>query len=287
MRSFAFATALLCASAPSFAAYTLQVSEVGGNVVAQGSGTLNTTSLTTNGVAGGYNALVFPSGGAIFVGPEIANNTHNWVTISGPSSIGSGGALVIADSGSGDKVGVQVGSTLVVPDTYVSGAPLLSESTWNAATFASLGLTPGQYVWTWGSGANADSFTLRIGLVQTITFTSTPPAGVTPGGAPYAVSATGGGSGNPVVFTIDPAAAGVCSIAGTNVSFNAVGTCVINANQAGGAGFAPATQQQQNINVAAVAAVPSSIPTLSEWGLIIMSSLIAMFGIARVRRRSS
>ncbi len=42
----------------------------------------------------------------------------------------------------------------------------------------------------------------------------------------------------------------------------------------------------------AVAAAPipagaTSIPTLSEWGLIIMSSLIAMFGIARVRRRGS
>ncbi len=41
----------------------------------------------------------------------------------------------------------------------------------------------------------------------------------------------------------------------------------------------------------AVAAVPlpagaTSIPTLSEWGLIIMSSLIAMLGIARVRRHS-
>lgn len=42
------------------------------------------------------------------------------------------------------------------------------------------------------------------------------------------------------------------------------------------------------INVTAALSAPggtSSIPTLSEWGLIIMSSLIAMFGIARTRRR--
>ncbi len=38
-------------------------------------------------------------------------------------------------------------------------------------------------------------------------------------------------------------------------------------------------------NTMAVAATPASIPTLSEWGLILMSSLVAMFGLARARRR--
>ena len=36
----------------------------------------------------------------------------------------------------------------------------------------------------------------------------------------------------------------------------------------------------------AVAANAASIPTLSEWGMIFLSSLIAMFGIAKVRRRN-
>lgn len=30
-------------------------------------------------------------------------------------------------------------------------------------TFATLGLTQGTYIWNWGSGANADTFTLNIG----------------------------------------------------------------------------------------------------------------------------
>jgi hypothetical protein len=30
-------------------------------------------------------------------------------------------------------------------------------------TFASIGLTPGTYTWTWGSGSNADSLTVQIG----------------------------------------------------------------------------------------------------------------------------
>jgi len=36
--------------------------------------------------------------------------------------------------------------------------------TFNNATLASLGVTPGTYVWTWGDGAN-QRFTLRIGTV--------------------------------------------------------------------------------------------------------------------------
>jgi hypothetical protein len=34
--------------------------------------------------------------------------------------------------------------------------------TFNNATFASLGVTPGAYIWTWGIGAN-QNFTLQIG----------------------------------------------------------------------------------------------------------------------------
>lgn len=37
--------------------------------------------------------------------------------------------------------------------------------------------------------------------------------------------------------------------------------------------------------VAAAAAVATSVPTLSEWGVIVLASLMAMFGIAATRRR--
>ncbi|MDQ6836787.1 MAG: Ig-like domain repeat protein, partial [Actinomycetota bacterium] len=82
---------------------------------------------------------------------------------------------------------------------------------------------------------------------QAITFTSTPPANATVGGH-YTPTATGGGSGNPVVFTIDAAStAGACSISATGmVSFTGAGTCVIDANQAGNTNFSPAAQVQQS-----------------------------------------
>ncbi|HZF12168.1 MAG TPA: Ig-like domain-containing protein, partial [Thermoanaerobaculia bacterium] len=80
---------------------------------------------------------------------------------------------------------------------------------------------------------------------QTITFTSTPPAGAKVGGPTYTVTATAT-SGLPVTFTIDATATSVCSISGSTVSFLAVGTCVIDANQAGNANYNAAPQAQQS-----------------------------------------
>jgi hypothetical protein len=86
---------------------------------------------------------------------------------------------------------------------------------------------------------------------QAITFTSTPPANPTVGGT-YTVSATGGGSGNPVTFSIDSSStSGACSIPGTTVSFTGAGTCVIDANQAGNANYSAAPQVQQSFSIAA------------------------------------
>jgi hypothetical protein len=51
---------------------------------------------------------------------------------------------------------------LVVPQGYVSGNPLSDTSIYDNATFASLGVILGTYVWRWGTGADADSFTLNI-----------------------------------------------------------------------------------------------------------------------------
>ena len=90
------------------------------------------------------------------------------------------------------------------------------------------------------------SFDLDPGT-QSITFTSTPPNPAVVGGT-YTVTASGGGSGNPVTFSIDPSANGSCSISGATVTFVAAGTCVIDANQAGNASYAAATQVQQSFD---------------------------------------
>ena len=82
---------------------------------------------------------------------------------------------------------------------------------------------------------------------QSISFTSEPSRPTT--GATYVVTAKGGGSGNPVTFSIDAQSASTCSVAGTTVTFGRSGDCVIDANQAGNDQYSPAPQAQQKITV--------------------------------------
>ncbi|HEY4427503.1 MAG TPA: PKD domain-containing protein [Solirubrobacteraceae bacterium] len=84
---------------------------------------------------------------------------------------------------------------------------------------------------------------------QTISFTSNPPASATVGGPTYHVTATGGGSGNPVVFSIAPAASSVCKVSGATVSFIGAGTCTIDADQAGNETYLAATRVTQSFRV--------------------------------------
>jgi hypothetical protein len=88
-------------------------------------------------------------------------------------------------------------------------------------------------------------------LSQTITFTNTPPTAPVVGGS-YTVTATGGGSGNPVTFSVDAASTSGCTVNSATglVSLNGpAGTCVIDANQAGNGQYAPAPQMQQTVSV--------------------------------------
>jgi len=77
----------------------------------------------------------------------------------GPTSFGSG---LGSDptTASGDFVEM-ADRQLVVPLNYVSDTPLSDSMTFNNATLDTLGVTPGTYVWTWGTGAN-QNFTLVI-----------------------------------------------------------------------------------------------------------------------------
>lgn len=84
---------------------------------------------------------------------------------------------------------------------------------------------------------------------QTITITSTP---VDPSvGGTYNLTATGGLSGNPIVFS--SATTGVCTVSGSTVTFGHAGPCTINANQAGSTYYSAAPQVQQTFAVAKAA----------------------------------
>lgn len=82
-----------------------------------------------------------------------------------------------------------------------------------------------------------------LAVVQTVSFTSTPPAPATVGGPVYtAVAATS--SGLPVSFAAAPQSAGVCVVTGADVAFVGEGTCMLVARQAGDATHLAATAVQ-------------------------------------------
>ena len=94
---------------------------------------------------------------------------------------------------------------------------------------------------------------------QIITFTNTPPTSPTVG-ATYTVTATGGASGNPVLFSVDPSSTSGCTVNSASglVRLSApAGSCVIDANQAGNANFAAAAQVKQSVT----SLVPAGAPT--------------------------
>ena len=142
-------------------AYTVRLQQIGANVVANGSGAINLTGLNFLSSSAAFPNLL-PAGALIVTGPTTFSAVDVYLGLTGPTSFGSG-FTTFANSGSGDTVGV-LSFLLLVPQGYVSGTALSDSATYNNATFASLGLTPGTYVWTWGDGAN-QRFTLRIGAV--------------------------------------------------------------------------------------------------------------------------
>lgn len=105
------------------------------------------------------------------------------------------------------------------------------------------------------SPAPQQSLAVQIGFVsQSITnFVANPAAPVVADGS-FTVSATGGASGNPVTFSIDPASASVCSAGGTNgstITILSTGICTVLADQAGDAVYSPAPQQSLVVQIAA------------------------------------
>src|SRR6266480_5329036 len=160
--TLAIVLALLLSVRPAQAGYIVTLQQVGPNVVATGSGVINLTGLTFF-QAGSQNPLIRPdgSGAAIFTGPT-SSNVDIYFEPNGPMSFGSNPFVLSARSG--DMVGIAAGfegTVLTVPTGYVSGTALSDMAVYSGRTLASLGVTPGTYVWTWGTGAN-QNFKLEI-----------------------------------------------------------------------------------------------------------------------------
>ena len=167
-RAFALMV-LLAMAGQAHAGFIMTLTETGGNVVLLGSGTANLAGLIFNNQNQIFSTVV-PNASAFATGPAgPVGPVDEYRTVTGPTSFGPGG-FTAATSGTGDRFGIdrllvnQVSTlVLIVPHNYVSGTTLNGSGTYVGSTLASLGATPGTYLYTWGTGANADSLTLQIG----------------------------------------------------------------------------------------------------------------------------
>ena len=103
---------------------------------------------------------------------------------------------------------------------------------------------------TTGPVTAACTVTAQFLANQTITnFAAAPTSPVYAPGGSFTVSATGGGSGNPVTFTSSSPSCTV-SVGGSTVSIVSAGTCNLTANQAGNASYTAATPVQLPVTIA-------------------------------------
>jgi hypothetical protein len=159
--ALATASLLACAAATDSArasTFVVNIDQIGPNVVATGSGSVDLTGLTFNNFAF-LPGIVIPNVADLLVGPATLGNVDVYAGVTGPSSFGPGG-FTFASSGTGDLVGVSGGLGVAVPAGYMSGNPMSASMTFLGATFGSLGLTPGTYTSTWDT---TDSFVINIG----------------------------------------------------------------------------------------------------------------------------
>ena len=143
---------------------------------------------------------------------------------------GASGNPVIFATSSPATVCTVIGNTV----TFVGvGACAITANQAGNATFAS---------------ATQVTASIVIGLQTQVINGFTPVSTVVFGAPSVALSASGGASGNPVIFaTSSPAT--VCTVTGNTVTFVGVGACAITANQGGNATFAPAPQLSATIAI--------------------------------------
>jgi hypothetical protein len=156
------------------AAVVINLHEVGSDVVASASGSADLTDLTLIATTILFApGEVTPKRGGATVGDP--GETHFYKGVTGPTAFGTGGQTE-ASAGSGDFVGVFAVSAfgpspiVLFPKNYISGTSLTGSSVFENQSLKSLGLDVGQYAYTWGSGADADSLTINVGVPEPSTW---------------------------------------------------------------------------------------------------------------------
>ena len=182
---------------------------------------------------------------------DASNYRVRKVTFPGPAptpliSLASGNyfgsqSVTISDSITGASIYYTTdGTTPTTGSSLYSGAITVSAS----ETLQAIAVATG-YV---ESAAASSTYTISPIVAQTITFTDSLPTTATySANLTYPISATGGGSGNPVTFTVS----GPATLSSGTLTITGAGTVTVTADQAASAGYAAATQATQSIQISA------------------------------------
>lgn len=164
------ACALLGATAGARAEFVVTTQQVGNNLVFTGSGTINTAALTYGFHVTSASAQIGPENPWALFGASGGADYYSGVT-NNPTTFGFLNILTFATSATGDMVGTPSSGYLTLPTSYVSDTTLSDTATYDNATLASLGITPGVYTWSWGSGVTADSFVFNATVPEPASLT--------------------------------------------------------------------------------------------------------------------
>ena len=244
-------------------------------VVSAGSDNLTPTGSVVLTGTGGFstNSTALSSGSATINIPAglLALGSDTFTASYTPDSASS----IIYNSSTGTSSAVTVSPiaptiTFTVPNHTYGDAPFTVSATSNSSGAISYSVVSGpatissSTVTLTGAGtvvlqasqvaagnytAGTQSATVNVATEsQTITFTA-PTSPVTYGVSPIMLSATGGASGNAVVFSVVSGPGTVSGTNGSTLTITGVGTVVVAANQAGNTNYAAATQVTQSITV--------------------------------------
>ena len=164
------ASVLLAPCGAQATPYVVKLVQQGNDVVATASGAIDLTGLLFDTEYSNFGGGLIPAVGYLLTGTT--SGLDGYTGFVGPTSFGSGSGLSVS-SASGDAAGIYASTgfyghvLLWVPQGYVSNTTLTSAATWDNASLASLGVTPGTYTWIWGTGAE-QSFTLTTTTITAV-----------------------------------------------------------------------------------------------------------------------
>ena len=275
-------------------------SDFNGPIICSESGT-NTTPVTTGnpGTATCTSSALAANPGDLITGTYSGDSNHNPGTGSTQQIITPAtSSTAVASSGSPTTYGQSVTFTATISSQYgpltrkngVKSQDLTGTVNWSTntncgttnvtsgiATCTTTTLAGGTdsisatYSGDTNHSGSAGATTQVVNVAtQTITFTVNAPASAAYN-SQFTVAATGGGSGNPVLFT----SAGSCTNAGATYTMTAgSGTCSVIANQSGNGNYSAAPTVTQSVNATL------AVPTVSFTGAPASAPYLSTFTVA-------